>query len=64
MSRFQGHGMQYEPDFILSSTGNGFIEHEMDERILLSVNVRKTASQPSINVVVRGSHKLVIHTCH
>ena len=56
--------MQYKSDFLLISIDNGFIEQEMYERILLSVNMWKTSYQPSTNDFVREAHELVSHTNH
>ena len=56
--------MQYKSDFVLSSIGNDFIEQDMDERIVFSVNVWKTAYKHSINAVVIEAQELVIHTVH
>ena len=54
--------MQYESDFALISIGDGFVEQDMDEIIVSSVNVWNTESKPSTNAVVREEHELVRHT--
>ena len=55
---------KYNSDFVLRIIGDDFFEQYMYEKIVPSVNVWKTAYQPSINVVVIEANQLVSHTRH